>query len=163
VATVLFSNAQQINFVVPAEVAPGFVRVSVDSVATTVEVRTSAPALFSANGSGKGVAAAVALRNGAQIPFFQCTGAVCVPREIDIRNGTVYISLFGTGIRNAADVQVLVDDEPVPVLYSGAQPSYAGLDQVNIRLDSTVRTRGERNVTVVAGGVRSNPLRILLR
>lgn len=49
-------------------------------------------------------------------------------------SGTVYVSLYGTGIRGAGTVQAYVGGNSVPVSYAGPQGQYQGLDQVNISL-----------------------------
>jgi uncharacterized protein (TIGR03437 family) len=174
-AEVFFVAAGQINFVLPAGTAPGVARVSVvgpDGVrthSTTVSVRASAPAVFSANGSGQGAVAAFAFRVGsngvrADVPVFRCSGPLlCVLQGVELEDGTVYLSIYGTGVRRARKVAVKIDQEAVPVVYAGPQGEFAGLDQVNVRLDRSVRTRGERNLTVFADGAASNVVRILLR
>jgi uncharacterized protein (TIGR03437 family) len=175
-ASVLFTNPQQINFVVPAAAGIGPARITVaqqdgsQGLSTFAPIGNVAPGLFTAGATGKGVAAATAFRaepNGVQseVPVFRCSGPLlCTAEPIELNDRPVYLSLYGTGIRRSpANVAVRIDDEPVPVTYAGPQGQYAGLDQVNIRLDRSVRTRGERNITVTAGGVTSNAVRVSLR
>jgi uncharacterized protein (TIGR03437 family) len=174
-AEVFFVAAGQINFVVPAGTAPGSRRISVlgpggeRSHSTTVDVRVTAPAVFSANASGQGAVAALALRLGGDgtrtdVPVFRCSSPwQCVLQAIELNEEPVYLSLYGTGFRGAREVVVKVDDEAVPAVYAGPQGQFAGLDQINLRLDRSVRTRGERNLTVFADGAASNVVRILLR
>jgi len=57
---------------------------------------------------------------------------------------------------------VTLADQDLPVDYSGAQGQFSGLDQINVRLESSLQSRGEQDVVVNADGVTSNPVRILL-
>lgn len=176
-AAVLFSSAEQINFVVPAESAPGASRISVrdasgaETHVATTELRRVAPALFSANASGKGAAAGLAIRlerDGSQtpIPVVQCSGPLlCIAQRIELPDDRpVFLSLYGTGIRGAAGtVSVSVGGTVVPVMYAGPQGSFAGLDQINVRLPTSLRSKGEVDVVVSAEGIPSNAVRIGIR
>ena len=48
----------------------------------------------------------------------------------------------------------------VPVLYAGAQPEFAGLDQVNVALTHSLRGIGETDVIVTVDGRPSTSVRI---
>jgi uncharacterized protein (TIGR03437 family) len=69
---------------------------------------------------------------------------------------TLYIELYGTGIRGASAVQCFVAGQSVPVLYAGPVAAYAGLDQVNISIPKSLAGTGDVRVYVVADGVASN-------
>jgi uncharacterized protein (TIGR03437 family) len=69
---------------------------------------------------------------------------------------TLYVELYGTGIRGAAGVQCFVGGQSVPLLYAGAVAAYAGLDQVNISIPKSLAGTGDIRVYVVADGVASN-------
>ena len=169
-ARVFFSGPEQINFSVPADTSIGSVAVSVHAADgtqthfTTTEITRTAPALFSANATGRGVAAAIAVRPGSngtlvEVPVFRCTGPLlCVTQELDT---PVYVSLFGTGVRGGT-VTVRINGQSVPVLYSGPQPEFEGLDQINIRIDSSFPVHGEHDLVVTADGRQSNAVRIRL-
>jgi uncharacterized protein (TIGR03437 family) len=60
-------------------------------------------------------------------------------------------------------VTATFEGEPVPVLFAGPQHEFPGLDQINIRLDPTLRTRGERALTIEVDGRRANPVHVLVR
>jgi uncharacterized protein (TIGR03437 family) len=64
--------------------------------------------------------------------------------------------LYGTGIRGAQVVQAFVAGHQVPLLYAGPQGQFAGLDQVNITLPSSLAGTGEASVYLVADGKMSN-------
>src|SRR5262249_42789063 len=131
-------------------------------------VGSVAPALFSADGSGTGVAAAIGLRVTATLQssfnVFSCSGATCTAIPINLGVDTpTYLSLYGTGIRNRsslANVGCTVSGVSVPVLYAGAQPQYAGLDQVNIGLTLNLRGKGDADVICTVDGQQSNAVRV---
>jgi len=50
----------------------------------------------------------------------------------------------------------------VPVLYAGVQGAYAGLDQINVRLPSSLSGAGLVALRCLAGTVNSNAVTLLL-
>ncbi len=174
-APLVYVSPGQINFVVPDGTAPGLANFIVinGSTATTAAgmVQSVAPALFSANGTGSGVAAATAIRTQAAnpllqspVPVFQCTSSSCVSVPINLGVDTpVYLSLYGTGIRNRsslANVGVTIDNISVPVLYAGLAPGFTGLDQVNVSLILSLRGSKETNVVLTVDGQVSNVVKV---
>ena len=127
-----------------------------------------APALFTADASGKGVAAATATEivvgRPVPLPVFTCSGSTCSPVPIKLGVDTpVYLSLYGSGIRNRSslgNVACTIGGISVPVLYADAQPEYAGLDQVNVALTLNLRGIGETDVIVTVDGQPSNAVRV---
>jgi len=153
-ATVVYASAGQINFLVPAGTAPGVAVVRVGDQTARVAVQVFAPALFSLEGTGSGVAAATAVRADRgglkDVPVFRCSAAGCVAVPIDVSDAAVYVSLYGTGIRHGSGVTAHVGDLPATVLYAGPAPPFPGLDQVNVLLPVELRGRG--TVAVMVGG-----------
>ena len=174
-APLVFVSASQINFVMPAGISPGQVALTLTSgmnspLAGTALVRSVAPALFTVDASGKGVAAATATRvdsNQKQlpVPVFNCKGTVCTSVPIDLGvDGSVYVSLYGTGIRNHnSEVACSINRISVPVLYAGAQGQYEGLDQVNIGPLAHLSGSGEVDLVLIVDGQSSNPVRVNFR
>jgi uncharacterized protein (TIGR03437 family) len=178
-AQVLAAAATQVNFLVPAATATGQATVTVSSaggasVSGTVLVETVAPGLFSANASGKGVAAATAVRvtgDGAQIaaPVFQCGSAAgsctAAPLDLGAASDQLIVSLYGTGMRNftqraAATVGGLAVNVAGPV----AQGQFAGLDQVNLGpLPRSLAGRGEVNIVLTVDGKAANTVTVNLK
>ena len=175
-APLLYVSPDQINFEIPSGTPAGDAAFTVQTgLGTTLNfsgnVTAVAPGLFTANGDGRGVVAASAIRVIAgsalqtTLPVFQCgdTPGSCVSVPIQIGIDTpIYVTLYGTGIRDApsGSVAVLIDGKSVPVLYAGAQPQWDGLDQINIELPLTLRGAGEVDVVIAASGVLSNTARI---
>jgi hypothetical protein len=126
----------------------------------------AAPGLFSMGASGAAAALAVRIANGqtaqTAVPTFDCSSGACVTVPIPIDDqSTVYVSLYGTGIRGAASSTVCtVGGVTVPVTFAGPQSAYPGLDQVNISIPPALRGRGEVDVVVTVGGVASNAAKL---
>lgn len=174
-APLFYVSPTQINFEVPPGTAVGQAMIAVvDSSnsahgSTTANVQKVAPALFTADGSGKGVAAALAIRVGANniqsaMPIFQCSNGTCTSVPINLGVDTpVYLSLFGTGIRNRsslANVSVTINGVSLPVQYAGPQGFYAGLDQVNIPVFLGLRGAGETDLILTVDGQTANTVRV---
>ncbi len=169
-AALSFVSPQLINFVMPSNAAPGQAAISADNGLGTIQlgtaiVRNVAPALFSADGTGTGVAAAAALAvNGDQqtvTPVFQCSGSVCAPAPIDLSSGTVYLILYGTGIRHyQKSVLCSIAGTSQPVQSAGAQPTYDGLDQVNVGPLTGLAGKGTVKVYLIVDGYASNTLTV---
>ncbi|MGB7761824.1 MAG: FG-GAP-like repeat-containing protein [Bryobacteraceae bacterium] len=136
----------------------------------SITVAAVAPALFSENETGKGVAAAIVadLIAGKSTNAFVCpTPTTCVPSPIpDIGAGGSILMLYGTGIQNRAklsDVTVTVGSQTLPALYAGPAPNDPGVDQVNVALPSSLAGSGTVYVTVSVAGTTSNPVTLYIQ
>lgn len=173
-APIFFASPSQVNFEIPPGTARGQATITVMNGASSVTgiaiVENVAPGLFTANFNGKGVAAALAIRvsgNGQQSvnPIFQCGGAggcVAIPIQLGV-DTPVYLSLYGTGIRNRtspANVACTIGGISVPVRYAGAQGGFEGLDQVNVDLPLNLRGKGETDLVLTVDGRTANPVRV---
>lgn len=164
-AQVFYASPTQINYVVPAGTATGEAMLTVDSdqgvrATGALQVETVSPAVFTADGSGQGRPAAWVTRlDGAGRVF---TTLAAEPVRLGAAGDQTVLTLYGTGWRDAgANVQVTIGGAPAEILYSGRQPEYAGLDQLNVRLARALAGRGEVTVEVSAGGQAAN--RVTLR
>jgi uncharacterized protein (TIGR03437 family) len=181
-AGLIFVSPSQMNIWIPAGVAAGpavfsfpvtGLPIGVGTAALrneTVNINAVAPALFSIDGTGSGVAAATAIRfaipAGFQslVPVFNCTApgkCTAVPIDVGI-DEPVYLTLYGTGIRGGGSNPVTVNFGGTTVLatYAGPQPQFPGLDQVNVPLSLNLRGSGLVPVTVTVNGVTSNAVLI---
>lgn len=182
-AQILYISPNQMNLYIPAGLAAGAGTVSFPTTGlppgvgtaalriVPVNIRKAAPALFSANGTGSGVAAATAVQIAIPtqmqypLPVFVCTPVDgCQPVTIQLGVDTpIYLSFFGTGIRgtsSALAVSVQMGNVTVQPSYAGPQPQTPGLDQVNVALPLSLRNAGLINVTVTVDGVTSNPVQV---
>ena len=87
---------------------------------------------------GKGLAAGFSTYDG--ILLEPLTNADGTPRPVPI--GTPwkpnYLTLFGTGLRNATNLAVRLGTQSLTPSYFGAHGTFEGLDQINIPLSSFV-------------------------
>ena len=134
----------------------------------TTLVEQVTPGLFAANANGQGVAAAVALRvkaDGSQVtePVLQLNSTtntfVSVPLSIGDASDQLFLLAFGTGFRSRsslANVSATIGGTSAEVTYAGAQGTFVGLDQANIRIPNTLAGRGDVNVVLTVDGKSSN-------
>jgi uncharacterized protein (TIGR03437 family) len=176
-AHVLAAAGNQISVVVPEGLSSGPVSITVTREGRTVAAGAAilspvAPAIFTAAANGRGAPAAQLIRiandgtRSEQQPFV-CDPA-CRPAPVDAGDVTAQsvLVLYGTGIRHRASldgVQAIVAGEELPVQFAGAQPSFAGLDQVNVSLPATLAGHGEVDLVLIADGRLSNPVRLHIR
>jgi uncharacterized protein (TIGR03437 family) len=170
----------QVNYQVPEDTAPGEAIVMVENEQGAfaigklliVEV---APALFTANASGRGWAAALVLRvtaTGAQSyePVARYDPAqqrfVGVPIDLSVASEQVFLILYGAGFRRRSAlsaVNVTIGGVPTQVLYAGAHPSFIGADQANVLLPHALAGRGEVDLALTADGQAANIVRVSIR
>jgi uncharacterized protein (TIGR03437 family) len=102
-----------------------------------------------------------------QSPAYQCDASGCVAIPIDLSAGTpVYLSLYGTGIRNLsslANVSVSINGDSLPVLFAGPQPQSAGLDRVDVLLDPNLSGSGASNVILTVDGQTANVVTVYIQ
>jgi len=167
-APLVYVSAGQINFVIPDGTAAGAATVTVNGASAIEAVQTVAPALFTLNGAGTGTAAATAVQvqsDNTQIPVpvFTCDRVGCAPTPVNVASGATYLTLYGTGIRNRSalsKVRVSVNGMSLPATFAGAQPSFTGLDQINVLLPASLAGSGVANITVTVDGQNSNVVTI---
>jgi uncharacterized protein (TIGR03437 family) len=170
-APLFFVSSSQINFLTP-NLAAGPARLQINNAAGAIftgplDIQQVSPALFSANGDGKGVAAAYVVHVGADgiqstQSIFECGKASgsCVPVPVDLGKPSDQntLVLYGSGIRNASKVGVLFDTVTADVAFFGAQPQFAGLDQINVRIPSNLAGHGKTQIALTADGQSANQL-----
>jgi len=179
-AQLLYVSPTQVNLLTPAGMASGAGTLTLTNSAgqkanLAIQVDPVAPGLFSADQTGKGVAAAVVLRVADSGTSSTSLAATCdgntgqiVANPIDVSNSgdQVYLSLYGTGLRGRstlAAVRVTVGGNPVEVQYAGAQTEFPGLDQINIKLPSALAGQGDAAIVVTIDGKMANPLAVRIR
>jgi uncharacterized protein (TIGR03437 family) len=176
-APLFFVSPNQINFHLPRNVATGQaeLRVARGGVIVTlgqIEIVRVRPGLFTANASGQGVAAALALRvraDGAQqfepVSRFDPAQNRFVPTPIDLgpASDQVFLILFGTGTRfrsSLSTVSTRIGGVDAPVLFVGAQGDFVGLDQINLQIPRSLSGRGEVEIRLMADGQQANAVTI---
>lgn len=177
-AQLLYVSPRQVNLVMPAGLRDGAATLAVLAGNTvrasgTATIERVRPGVFTADASGRGVAAAVGLRiapegtQQSQISF-DCASGTCAPVPLDLGSSSeqFFLVLFATGIRGRTDlanVAVTVGGVPLVVSYAGAQPTYAGLDQVNVAIPRSLSGRGLVEVRMTVDGKEANPVLVWIR
>ncbi len=173
-AGLFFVAPSQINYIIPAGTATGAATISVvRGTATvaqgTVQIESTSPGIFTANASGTGVPAALALRVVGATQTFESiystqTGQpVATPINLGPVGNDVYLILYGTGIRNAAaaTVTATIGGTATPILGFAAAPGFVGLDQVNVGpIPRSLITRGTVDVVLTVGTKTANTVTI---
>jgi uncharacterized protein (TIGR03437 family) len=179
-APLFFASNGHINFQVPYRTAVGLATLLVlraDGTAAQgfVNVYPTAPALFAANASGKGQAAALnsdftpntatkrAQKGSFVILFGTGTGA-------DLNNGSGQTFVPKDGEAATGDPLSVTNTNPVvtiggvaaPVLFSGLTPGLAGLWQLNVQLPNTVPSGTNIEVNISLGGRIANRVMIAI-
>lgn len=171
-AGLLYVSQTQIDYLVPAGTAAGVATVTVGKTPSVALIAPVAPGLFSANGSGKGVAAAVAVRvaaDGTQTPvtLYQCIpGCISVPMDLGAPTDKLIVELYGTGIRgnsSLSNVVAQIGGVPAQVAYAGSQFQYDGLDQVNVYVPRSLAGAGEVPVVLTVDGITANVVSINIK
>ncbi|MGH9847357.1 MAG: serine hydrolase [Blastocatellia bacterium] len=179
-ASLFFVSPTQINYLLPSGTANGQATVTITSgagavSAGTVQIAAVAPGLFTADASGRGLAAATVLRvkaDGAQSfePVAQFDAAqnkfVAVPIDLGPESDQVFLLLFGTGIRNRSALSAVaakIGGVDCQAPYAGAQGGFAGLDQINVRLSRSLIGRGEVDAALTVDGQAANTVKVQIK
>lgn len=159
-APLFFAAPGQVNFLVPSSTQSGAAIIEVTTAdgtisRSTLNVSSTAPALFTSNSSGTGAPAALATPDGISYVAVGNPDGSANP----INPGT-YLVLFGTGLRRAATgtVKITIGGVTAPVLYAGAQPGFAGLDQINTQIPTGLA--GLADLILTVNGKPANVVRI---
>lgn len=170
-APLFFVAPTQINYLVPANTAPGTAYVNLSGGTSGVlEIASTAPGLFTANADGQSVAAAVVLRvrgDGSQsyeaVARLEGGRFVAAPIDLGPASDQVFLVLYGTGIRAQRTISASLGGTASEVLFAGAVEGLAGLDQVNARVPRSLAGRGELDVVLLVDGRATNAVRVNVR
>jgi uncharacterized protein (TIGR03437 family) len=179
-APLFLVSPAQVNYLVPAGTATGVAEVTIENwngslSSGKVRIVPVSPGIFTADASGKGLAAASVLRvraDGARkyepVARFDSTQNKFVAVPIDLSNESeqVFLVLYGTGFRHRSalnGVNAKVGGVDSQVLFAGAQGRLVGVDQANVRLARSLAGRGEVDVALIVDGQAANAVRIDVR
>ncbi|HEY9432508.1 MAG TPA: hypothetical protein VI260_13680 [Blastocatellia bacterium] len=176
-APLYFVSPDRITHLIPAQTSPGVALITVmngDAIVAqgTASIAATAPGLFSADLSGQGYAAALVLRirpDGSRVfesvaRFdFEQDRFVAVPIDLSNEAEQVFLLLSGTGIRNHSglvNVRAKISSENAEVTFANAEGILPGVDQVNLRLQPSLRGRGEVSIELSVDGRAANIVRV---
>lgn len=183
-APLFFVSPTQVNYLLPTGLAEGLAQVTItnrNGLASrgSLRVNAIAPSVFSADATGKGLAAADVVRvrsDGQQLwerTYRYDTSAnqvIALPIDLGPERGKdsdqVFLILYGTGLRGRAalhQVKVKVGDVYVQPEYAGSQGGFAGLDQINALLPRQLIGRGEITVELLVQGQAANAVKVQIR
>lgn len=167
-APLLYVSPSQINFEIPPGIPNGVIPTAITAnvVITTpngttlsapLTIQPVAPSIFIQDASGLALAGLVSITDGVQT-------ITAVNGPISLAPDSVYLILYGTGLRGAAgNVTANIQGIDAPVSYAGAQPDFPGLDQVNIPLPKSIAGAGLVSIVVTAGGLESNTVQVSIQ
>ncbi len=158
-ADLFFVSPTQVNLAIPAGVATGAATAQVTGPQGVsqfpIQISAVSPALFSADGSGSGLASAEIVRDHQN----QLTTTVVTKSATPFSGDNLYLILFGTGFDNVSPrdtVEIMFDGQITYPSYIGPQGSFEGLDQINIPLPPTLAGEGQVSIQVMINGLFSN-------
>ena len=178
-APLFFVSPQQINYLIPAATALGdatFTITSGDGKVSvgTINIAAVSLGLFSANASGKGVAAANALRITSanvliyeDVAMFDMATNQWVPKCFGLgpTGENVFPIMYGTGVRGISTTALTatIDGQSVPVLFSGAHGLYVGLDQINLgAIPRSLSNKGVVDIILKVNGQPANTVQVCI-
>lgn len=162
-------STEKIQFVLPAGMAAGTATVIVKTpngatIKPDLNVDAVFPGIFTADGNGTGVAAANAVRvdssgKSSTVNVYSCdaTTGACAAEPIDVSDGTVYLTLYGTGIRGVENsITVTIGGVAAEVLGCTEEPDIQGLDRVKVIIPAKLAGKGTAVVAVTVDGKKAN-------
>ncbi len=165
-APLFFVSPGQINFQVPASLAPGSATVAIRNQTGGVAVArfnlvNISPGIFTRLANGRGAPAALASSDGGLTYPILMANEDGTPVELQVGNIAV---LFGTGFRFLSGQPTAsaagIDFAPT---YAGAQGQLIGLDQINLFIPESLRGKGETDLVFNLDGKTTNAVRIKVR
>lgn len=173
-AGILWASAGwgQLNFVVPAESAPGRARMTIvradgTSTSANITITDTAPGFWtgvSCRGPALGSATQV-FANGrtSMSPVSGCKDGNCWTVPISVMNGAITrVRLIGSGFRyagSASNIEITMGGFRVPVVSFGPAGD-PGMDEVTIEIPAQLRNLGETDLLCRIKGRVSNAVQI---
>src|ERR1700691_2552318 len=173
-ALLFYVSPTQINCEIPDGTAPGAATVTIANSNGTsqngsITIGAVSPGLFELDTSGLAAAWVLPVVSGVAqnlqaVYQLNSSEVVSSPINLGPASEQVYLELYGTGIRHAANVSVTVGGVSVPVLYAGAVPGFAGEDQVNIGpLPLSLAGKGAVDILLIADGQAANTVNVTIQ
>lgn len=150
-APLLYVSPTQINFLIPADLAPGQTALAITRQSTSTQVQITvleaAPALFvvdngklaATHADGKLITVEAPAKPGEIIVIYGAGLGRTEPRQKD-----GVIPRVAASILLLDRLRIVLDEQPLTadsILYAGITPGYPGLYQINIRLPETIRKK----------------------
>lgn len=177
-APIYFVMPDSIAFQIPAGTAPGPATATLttsagSTVTGTLNIERTSPGLFTANANGSGVPAGFWIKvsaGGQQTqgylfdPSQSLGNRVPVAFDLGSPGDQVFLSLYGTGFRNASGATASVAGTSVPVYGFTSVSAYQGEDVVNIGpLPRTLMGRGQIDISLSFDGKAANTVTVRIQ
>ncbi len=173
-APLFYVSPGQINYQIPSPIAAGAAVVTITNSAggistSSINIVTVAPGVFTVLQNGTGLAAAEVQRvTPANVQTFEPTvaGLTAIPIDWKNANDSLYLILYGTGIRNLSaltTVNVRIGNTTftnLPAVYAGPQGFFVGVDQVNVLLPRTLVGSGLVDAVLTVDGKVANTVKL---
>ncbi|HUQ91825.1 MAG TPA: hypothetical protein VM120_09095 [Bryobacteraceae bacterium] len=165
-ARLIDASLSQIDIIIPSATAPGVATLTISGggtlVAAPARIWTVVPALFTADGSGNGVAFGTVTRGGSSVPVYQCDGSGCYFVPIELVE-PVLLTLHATGLRNRGSLDsivVTINGVRVPVQDVVSKEGGPGMELVIVELAPGWRGTGEASIVVTVDEQKSNAVSV---
>ena len=163
-AKLLYVSPQQINLILPDNIAGGSAQLVItssdgSSKAATANVQPAAPGIFTMQSNGTGVPAGLTTSDGI---YYQPVGnpdGSAHTISVGTLEHPMWLVLFVTGVRGRSslqDVKIYINGLGCTATYAGPQPGFDGLDQINIQLPQSLRNNGNVEVEVQINRLAAN-------
>ncbi|HLM98589.1 MAG TPA: FG-GAP-like repeat-containing protein [Bryobacteraceae bacterium] len=174
-AQLLYVSPGQVNFVIPAGTSNGAATVTITNPEATsralsaqVQIAPVEPAMFMLNANGLAAAYATLMAPGQQPAYesvfmLQSGSPVAAPFSLGTTSQQAYLTLYGTGFRNAGGVTVEIQGLNAPVSSSRPVNGIDGLDQVTVMLPRALAGSGDVNIVVTAAGLAANTVQVTIQ
>ena len=173
-ARLFFVSPGQVNYQIPNGTAAGNADVMItnnNGIKSTGKIKVAAvsPGIFSVTADGNGLASAQVQRISGTTstfePMAQFDGTSWSAVPIDWKNETdsLYLVLYGTGLRNTmalGNVGVKIGATVLPVQYAGPHGTFVGVDQVNVFLPRSLAAGGLVDLILTAEGKAANTVKV---
>jgi len=165
-APLYYVSPTQILYLIPTGTAPGTAQIAIGTQRTMVGIAATAPGIYSANQTGRGVAAATYIRitsQGVRSEGYLFDPLTKADTGVPAAAGDqIYLLLYGTGLRGGP-ATATVADVSVPVAGPVAQGQYQGLDQINLGPLPPRIGYGQKQVVIRQGGDIANIVTVTFR
>jgi uncharacterized protein (TIGR03437 family) len=160
-APISYSSPGQLNFLLPSGLASGAGTVTIvagsQTIVSNIDIQPVYPNLFMGDATAIAAGSLVRVHNSAT------TTSNIANTPISLNGDQVYLTLYGSGLGNAAFASATIGGIAATVSYAGAQGVYTGLDQYNILIPGAAAGKGKVDIVVTAGGKRSNPVNVTIQ
>lgn len=174
-AALFYVSPTQINFQIPDLTAAGPASITLSYLGQTYTTQQTiaavAPGIFQANPTTHLLSGDVTMvhSDGSRTAShtYQLDAAnnvVPSPISLGLTSDQVFITFYGTGLKNAKAVTATISGTSIPVAFFGPQGTFVGLDQVNVGpLPQSLAGKGAVNLTLSADTIAASAVTLTIQ